>query len=113
MHKHYEDFKAGYDEHCERPYGLFRPDGTFYCLPPRESKELEEIFRAKVLAILKGESRINEPEAIERILAHLGLWKQHPPPHKNKVKTPAHEPPMTEDIHDGWPGYEEPALICH
>ena len=25
LHNHYEDFKAGYDEHCEKQYGFFRP----------------------------------------------------------------------------------------
>ena len=29
--------------------GLFRPNGAFHCLPKSKSKELEEIFRAKVL----------------------------------------------------------------
>jgi len=24
LHNHYEDFKAGYDEHCEKHYGFFR-----------------------------------------------------------------------------------------
>ncbi|MGQ9670377.1 MAG: hypothetical protein ACUVWY_09450 [Desulfosoma sp.] len=24
VHHHYEDFRAGYDEHCEKPYGFFR-----------------------------------------------------------------------------------------
>jgi hypothetical protein len=47
--------------------GLFRPDGTFYCLPPGESKELEEIFRSKLLAMLKSEGRIND-ELIEKLM---------------------------------------------
>ncbi len=25
LHDHYEDFKAGYDKHCEKQYGFFRP----------------------------------------------------------------------------------------
>ena len=25
LHNQYEDFKAGYDEHCEKQYGFFRP----------------------------------------------------------------------------------------
>jgi hypothetical protein len=25
LHKHYPDFKTGYDEHCEKQYGFFRP----------------------------------------------------------------------------------------
>ena len=25
LHNHYEDFKAGYGEHCEKQYGFFRP----------------------------------------------------------------------------------------
>jgi len=33
--------------------GLFRPNGTFYCLPKRDLKELEEIFRSRRLPILR------------------------------------------------------------
>ena len=25
LHNHYPDFKTGYDEHCEKQYGFFRP----------------------------------------------------------------------------------------
>ena len=25
LHNHYEDFNAGYGEHCEKQYGFFRP----------------------------------------------------------------------------------------
>jgi hypothetical protein len=37
--------------------GLFRADGTFYCLPKTDLKQLEEIFRSKVLTMLKTERR--------------------------------------------------------
>ena len=47
--------------------GLFRPDGTFHCLPKRESNELEEIFRAQVLTMLKNEGKINQ-ELIEKLM---------------------------------------------
>jgi len=40
--------------------GLFRPNGAFHCLPKSESKELEEIFRAKVLTLLKNEGKIKQ-----------------------------------------------------
>jgi hypothetical protein len=47
--------------------GLFRPNGTFYCLPNRDMKEQEEIFRSKVLAMLEGEGKIND-ELIEKLM---------------------------------------------
>ncbi len=85
LHNHYPDFKSGYDEHCEKQYGffrpvvdeadgLFRPNGTFYCLPKTELEELEEIFRSKVLAMLKAEARINDG-LIEKFIAwhHSGF----------------------------------------
>ena len=40
--------------------GLFRPNGTFHCLPKRDLKKLEEIFRSKVLAMLKTEGRTTD-----------------------------------------------------
>ncbi len=54
--------------------GLFRPNGTFYCLPKRDLKELEEIFRSKVLAMLKAEGRISDV-LIEKLMAwhHSGF----------------------------------------
>lgn len=221
--------------------GLFRPDGAFYCLPNRDSKELEEIFRSKVPAMLKGEGKINDelieklmnwrhsgfsihvgnriaavtqhipdkhfqmvryygfysnrsrgqrskacpelveeasllrpgdqpatsaqtpdvtvldvtnykpsripsktwrelikkirevdplscprcghemkiislindPDVVERILHHLGLWKQHPPPYDMETKAPANGRVVMEDFDDGWPGYEEPVIVYH
>jgi hypothetical protein len=51
--------------------GLFRPSGTFYCLPKTDLKELEEIFRSKVLAMIKAEGRINDG-LIEKLMA----WHQ-------------------------------------
>ena len=56
------------------PTGCFVPNGTFYCLPQREFKELEEIFRSKVLAMMKAEGRINDG-LIEKLMAwhHSGF----------------------------------------
>jgi len=51
--------------------GLFRPNGTFYCLAQRNLKELEEILRSIVLAMLKGEAKVNH-ELIQKLLA----WHQ-------------------------------------
>ena len=57
--------------------GLFRPNGTFYCLPERDIKALEEIFRSKVLAMLKAEGRINEG-LIEKLMAwHHSGFSEH------------------------------------
>ena len=53
-------------------------------------------------------SLIHEPDVIERILRHLGLWKQHQDPHVRKTKAPALGPVVLEDFDDGWPRYEEP-----
>ena len=58
-------------------------------------------------------SLIHEPDVIERILRHLGLWKQHPDPHEGKIKAPADGPVVLEDFDDGWPGYEEPVIVYH
>ncbi len=58
-------------------------------------------------------SLINEPDVIERILRHLGLWKQRPDPFERKTKAPAHGPAVMEDFDDGWPGHEEPVIIYH
>jgi hypothetical protein len=58
-------------------------------------------------------SLIHEPAVIERILRHLGLWKQHPDPHEGKTKTPGDGPVVLDDFNDGWPGYEEPAFVYH
>jgi len=57
--------------------GLFRPNGTFYCLPNRDRKELEEIFRPKVLATLKGEGKIHD-ELIEKLMGwHRSSFNVH------------------------------------
>jgi hypothetical protein len=58
-------------------------------------------------------SLIHEADVIERILRHLGLWKQPPDPHEGKIKAPADGPVVMEDFEDGWPGYEEPVLVYH
>jgi DTW domain-containing protein YfiP len=55
---------------------------------------------------------INQPEVIERILRHLGLWKQQTAPSGRKEKPPEHGPVVMEDFDDGWPGYEEPACAA-
>ena len=56
-------------------------------------------------------SLINDPQVIERILRHLGLWKQHPPPRDTKSDASSDGPIVTEHFDDGWPGYQEPWLI--
>ena len=56
---------------------------------------------------------IHEPDVIERILCHLGLWRSHLNPHEGKAKVPADGPVVLEDFDDGWPGYEEPVIIYH
>jgi hypothetical protein len=58
-------------------------------------------------------SLIHEPDVIERILRHLGLWKSHLDPHDGKTKAPAYGPVVMEDFDDGWPRCEEAAIICH
>lgn len=54
--------------------GLFRPKGTFSCLPKRNLKELEGIFRSKVFAMIKAEGRISDL-LIEKLMAwhHSGF----------------------------------------
>jgi hypothetical protein len=62
---------------------------------------------------LKIISLIHELDVIERILRHLGLWKQPPDPHEGKIKGPEDGPVVLYDCDDGWPGYEEPVLVCN
>ena len=38
--------------------GLFRKSGSFYVLPRCEMKQLEEIFRSRILAMLKRKGKI-------------------------------------------------------
>jgi hypothetical protein len=38
--------------------GLFRKSGSFYVLPRCEIKQLEEIFRSRILAMLKRKGKI-------------------------------------------------------
>ena len=56
-------------------------------------------------------SLINEAEVIERILRHLGLWKQQTAPSGRQAKAPEHGPVVMEDFDDGWPGYEGPVIV--
>jgi hypothetical protein len=56
---------------------------------------------------------IHEPDVIERILRHLGLWKEDTHPHKGKTKAPGDWPVDLEDYDDGWPGYEESVFVYH
>jgi len=56
-------------------------------------------------------SLIHKSDVRERILRHLGLWKQHLDSHEGKTKVPADGPVVMEDFDDGWPSYEEPAFI--
>jgi hypothetical protein len=58
-------------------------------------------------------SLINDPDVMERILRHLRLWKQQTVPSGRKTKAPEHGPVVIEDFDDGWPGYEEPAIVYH
>jgi hypothetical protein len=58
-------------------------------------------------------SLIHELDVIERILRHLGLWKQHQDPQEGKNKAPADGPAVLDHFNDGWPGYEEPVIIYH
>jgi len=58
-------------------------------------------------------SLIHEPDVIERILCHLGLWKQHPDPHDKKPRAPEDGPVVMQDFYDGWLGYEEPVIVHH
>jgi hypothetical protein len=53
-------------------------------------------------------SLIHEPDVIERILRHLGLWKQPPVPLEAQTKVPAVGPVVLEGYDDDRPGYEEP-----
>lgn len=62
--------RLGHD--CGYPHaivanGLLSPNGTFYCLPKRDMKKLEEIFLCKVLAMVKGEGKIKD-ELIEKLM---------------------------------------------
>jgi hypothetical protein len=54
--------------------GLSRPNGIFHCLPKRDLKELEEIFRSKVLAMVKAGGKTNDG-LFEKIMArhHSGF----------------------------------------
>ena len=50
--------------------GLFRKTGTFYVMPDVDLKPLEEIFRAKVLKMLKEEGKIDDD-----VIHKLMNWK--------------------------------------
>ena len=56
-------------------------------------------------------SLINDPNVIEGILRHLRFWKQQMAPSEGKTKAAEHGPVVIEDFDDGWPGYEEPAIV--
>ena len=58
-------------------------------------------------------SLIHKSDVRERILRHLGLWKQHLDSHEGKTKVPADGPIVLDDFDDGWPGYEEPVIVYH
>jgi len=49
--------------------GLFRPSGTFYVLP-KSDKQLEEIFRSRILAMLKRKGRI-----VDDLIQKLMNWR--------------------------------------
>ena len=50
--------------------GLFRKSGDFYVMPKADLTPLEEIFRAKVLKMLKAEGKIGD-----NIISNLMSWK--------------------------------------
>ncbi len=50
--------------------GLFRKSGAFYVMPKADLTHLEEIFRAKVLKMLKAEGKIGDI-----IINNLISWK--------------------------------------
>jgi hypothetical protein len=50
--------------------GLFRETGTFYVMPDVDLKPLEDIFRASVFKMLKGEGKINDD-----IINKLMSWR--------------------------------------
>jgi len=50
--------------------GLFRKSGTFYVMPKADLGPCEEIFRAKVLKMLKGEGKIDDA-----LISNLMSWK--------------------------------------
>jgi hypothetical protein len=58
-------------------------------------------------------SLINDPNLIRKILEHPGLWKPHPYPDARKPKVPSPGPVVVEGFDDGWPDYEEPAIMLH
>jgi len=123
LHNHYEAFKAGYDEGCEKHYGFFRPvvdvpDHQPRRVPSKTSRELiKKIWEMDPLSCprcghdMKIISLIHDPKIIERILRHVGLWSLPPDPHEEKSKAPADGPVVMEDFDDGWPGDEEPVFM--
>jgi hypothetical protein len=58
-------------------------------------------------------SLIDEPSLIERILRHLGLWRQRPDLHDGKIRVAFGGPVVLEDYDDGWPRYEAPVITYH
>jgi hypothetical protein len=58
----------------------------------------------------KPVSLIHEPDVIDSILRHLGMWQLHPASHP---RAPADGPVVMADFDDGWPGYEEPVFVYH
>jgi hypothetical protein len=89
-------------------------------VPPKTWRELiKKIWQVDLLSCprcgyeMKIISLIREPDVIERILRHLGLWKQHTGSHEGKIKVPADGSVVMDDCDDGWPGYEEPVYVYH
>jgi hypothetical protein len=69
---------------------------TFYCLPQRDLKELEEIFRSKVLAMLKREGKIHDA-LIEKLMGwHHSGFSVHA---GNRI------------ARDDWGGQESPSSV--
>ena len=55
-------------------------------------------------------SLIHEFDVIERILRHLGLWKQPPDPHEGKIKAPADGQVVLIILTMAGPGMKNPSL---
>ena len=56
--------------HAIAPDGLFRPSGTFYVLH-KSDRQLEEIFRSRILAMLKRKGRM-----VDDLIQKLSLHRQ-------------------------------------
>jgi hypothetical protein len=81
--------------------------------PRRRVSEVDPLSCPRCGHEMKIISLIHELDVIERILRHLGLWKQQQDSHDGKTEVPADGPVVLDDFDDGWPGYEEPVIVYH